>query len=429
MEQQEQYALANGTVLIDTYRIDATISEKGGTAYLYLATDIRTGQRIALKECFPKGYAVRDGQRVQFTGNAEEQKIFRQAREMFVAETMLMRSLRGEGITPEIYDVLYENGTVYYAMEFLDGINLREYLGTRGGMDPEVAFQLAAPVFKTLMRLHEKNILHRDVSPDNIFICRDNSIRLIDFGNARVQETGKSRVLDWAKKGYAPIEQQNASYRQGTWTDVYALAATLYRMITGEVPQAAGKRVVQDELKKPSAFVPRIDPTKERALWKALAVMPQDRFATIRAFYEALYPDGETKPLRTASQASVTEHADGAQTTEAVAVEPAGWMLGIEGAYKGMEIPVRNGLMLGRASTCDVRFRPDTPGVSGVHLRVVFHAGTGRFFITDVGSTYGTRLLSGKQIERGREIALNEGEGFILGDNQVFAFFIKPAGI
>lgn len=421
-----QDALIAGTLIAGIYRIERLLSATGGTAYLYLATDMRNGTKVALKEFFPKGYALRSGETVVAPTDARDLSIFRQAREMFVAEATLMRSLSGETIVPEIYDILYAGDTVCYAMEYLDGESLQQYLEAHGVVkDTEIAFRILQPVFQSLMRLHEKSIVHRDVSPGNIFICADNTIRLIDFGNARVMESGKSRIVDWAKKGYAPIEQQDPQFRQGPWTDVYALAATAWRMVTGSAPPASKERAIRDTMGTLSGQGVACVPEKEQALLRALSVYPDERFATMEDFYEALFTEGATRPMREVSKtdATVTE----APHPSRVAGE--GWLLGLDGQHRGKEYPIGDCMTLGRGSGCSIRFAKETPGVSGVHLMVTYDDENRLFRVTDVGSTYGTRRLDYSDIPRKREMGMFEGEGVILGDHEIFAFVIKPAGI
>ena len=424
MTSQEQDALQPGTLVMNTYRVERMISASGGASFLYLVTDVRNGAKAALKELFPKGFAVRDGVWVRQPDDEQGRAVFRQARDMFVSEMTLMQSLAGEHMTPEIHDVLTAGDTVCYVMEYLEGESLHQYLERRGQIrDADVALQMLLPVFRTLIRLHEKNILHRDVSPANIFICEDNSIRLIDFGNARVIETGKSRLIDWAKKGYAPLEQQDAQFRQGPWTDVYALAATAFRMITGEAPPSAKERVVRDEIRFPSEQGILVNPVREQALKQALSVYPDDRYQTMQAFYEAVFPEGATKPLEKEPTVQHTAH----PVRSVVAGE--GWIQGLDGQFRGMEFPIGEQITFGRGSGCNIRFAKETPGVSAVHLLVRYDDENRLFRVTDVGSTYGTRKLSGAEIPRNRETGMFEGEGVILGDREIFAFFIKPAGM
>src|SRR5581483_3993828 len=124
-----------------------------------------------------------------------------------------------------------------------------------------------------LSAVHAEGILHRDISPDNIYLTRSGKVKLIDFGAARNALGQKSRNLSIIlKEGYAPEEQYRASGIQGPWTDVYATAATLYHSITGQIPQPALDRLAEDKLQRPSAMGIEIDPLVEAALMKSLAV-------------------------------------------------------------------------------------------------------------------------------------------------------------
>src|SRR4029077_9785529 len=134
------------------------------------------------------------------------------------------------------------------------GVTLEEFLARRGGKVAfETALRVMLPVIDALCAVHAEGILHRSVSPDNIYLTRNGRVKLIDFGAARNALSQKSRNLSIIlKEGYAPEEQYRASGIQGPWTDVYATAATLYHAITGQVPQPALDRQAEDQLKRPS---------------------------------------------------------------------------------------------------------------------------------------------------------------------------------
>lgn len=440
--------LPEGTMLGNRLRIDGLLSEGGGTSYLYTATDLRSDRKVAVKEFFPKGYCNRQDGHLKRPDSAQDLEIYRTAREMFIDEAALMRSLNGSGIAPEYLDLRYDLGTVFLVMEFIDGENLRTRLETYGGgMNAGKALRLARPVFESLMALHERRIIHRDVSPDNIMLCMDGGVRLIDFGNARMQEPGKSRVIDWAKKGYAPLEQQDAAFRQGEWTDVYALAATIWRMIAGEAPPSASARMSRDVLPVLPGMSGVTDAQKA-ALTRALALYPEARFQTMRAFYEALYAgegkasavdgsEGMTAPAQkqTAAVQKVTApvesdagHGKSAQGALPSAPGVTGWLLGLEGVYQGQEIATGLRMTIGRSASCTLRFPADTPGVSAEHLDAVFDTKTHTLIVTDKGSTFGTRLLSRLPVAKHMPVVLKEGEGFILGEHEIFAFFTKQEG-
>ena len=205
--------LPENTILFGKYRVLAPINLQGGTAFLYRAVNIRTDQIVALKEFFPKGYCQREeNMRISPPKESEKRKTYENARKMFEREAALLKENQDDGVILKYYDMFHANGTIYYAMEYLEGESLKEYLKKKEKMELPEALTLLEPIFDALVILHQKQVLHRDISPDNIFLCKNGSVRLIDFGNARVQEKGKSRILDWAKMGYAPVEMQSDDF-------------------------------------------------------------------------------------------------------------------------------------------------------------------------------------------------------------------------
>src|SRR5262249_12574317 len=182
--------------------------------------------------------------------------------------------------------------TAYIVMAYLDGMTLKDYLKSKGDRLPfEVARATMMPVMDTLREVHSAGMLHRDISPDNIFLTRSNQVKLIDFGAARYAIGERSRTLSvMLKHGYARLEQYSSRGRQGPATDLYALAATFYRAITGQTPSYSTDRSAHDDLKPPSQLAIQIPAEAERALMKALAIRYEDRFSDIASFQKVIAP-------------------------------------------------------------------------------------------------------------------------------------------
>ena len=141
---------------------------------------------------------------------------------------------------------------------------------------------------EALVQVHALNLLHRDISPDNIYITSKGESRLLDFGAARFALGDGKSVSVILKHGYAPEEQYSSHGNQGPWTDVYAMGATLYRCITGQLPPDSVERIHGDTMKRPSELGFRIPANVENAIMKALAVKTEDRFPNMEAFIGAL---------------------------------------------------------------------------------------------------------------------------------------------
>ena len=155
-------------------------------------------------------------------------------------------------------------------------------------MDFDSCIRLMTPIMQSLAEVHKHGIIHRDISPDNIYITSKGESRLLDFGAARFALGDGKSVSVILKHGYAPEEQYSSKGNQGPWTDVYAMGATLYRCVTGELPPDSIMRVHNDTLKKPSELGVPLPPQVEQAIMKALAVKSEDRFSTMEAFIEGI---------------------------------------------------------------------------------------------------------------------------------------------
>lgn len=187
-------------------------------------------------------------------------------------------------------------------MEYLDGITLKEYLGQVGTIPEDEAINMLMPVMESLQTVHAEGLLHRDIAPDNIFLTKDGSVKLIDFGASRYATTSHSRSLTVIiKPGYSPEEQYRSRGDQGPYTDVYAIAATLYRMITGKTPPDAMERRAKyenqnkDILIEPHKLVKNISRNREVAILNAMNVRVEDRTPDIKTFIEELNADPPAK--------------------------------------------------------------------------------------------------------------------------------------
>ncbi|MBP0974012.1 MAG: leucine-rich repeat domain-containing protein [Oscillospiraceae bacterium] len=295
--------LLPGTVLSGKYCIGAAIGE-GGFGITYIGRDTRLEMRVAVKEYYPNGYVNRSATvsaNVQPAVSEERLAFYRKGKERFLQEARTLAQFSGEPGIVDVRDFFEENETVYIVMAYLDGETLRDHLKRNGKMKTEDAVTLLLPVMHSLEHIHQKGLVHRDISPDNIMLV-DGGAQLIDFGAARnvMGEGGKSLSVV-VKPGYAPEEQYRTKGEQGPWTDVYALCATLYRCITGRVPDDAADRLREDTLKRPSELGIEISPAFEEALMMGMAVYAEDRFQSIQALLEALngnMPDAERTQFR-----------------------------------------------------------------------------------------------------------------------------------
>ncbi len=289
--EENLYCLRKGTRLIGRYTIEGVLGQ-GGFGITYLGMDELHKKKVAIKEFFPQGIVTRnieyeDTVTVTLVGEKEN---YDKGKERFLkeAQTMAMFS-KDKGIVKAL-DFFEINNTAYIVMEYLEGVTLKQYLRENKRIDAEDLVELLVPLIEALDEIHSQGLIHRDISPDNIMVLPDGRIKLMDFGEARdYTEFGEKSLSIVLKPGYAPPEQYQTHGVQGPWTDIYALCATMYKCITGENPPDAIDRLVDDHLKKISAFGIPVLPQIEEAIIKGMSVSAQDRYQNVGDFCEDLY--------------------------------------------------------------------------------------------------------------------------------------------
>lgn len=271
----------------------------GGFGITYLGWDINLARKIAIKEFFPTGVAIRtSGAPDVFPYSNAAKPAYEWGLDRYLSEARLLARFENHPNIVWVKDYFPENGTAYMVLEFLDGMTLDHYVRDQGGRIPwDVTLQIIAPVMDALREVHRFGILHRDVSPDNIYLLRSGSVKVIDFGAARNALGERSQNLSVIlKQGYAPPEQYQTKGNQGPWTDVYAVAGTLYRVLSGELPQPAPDRLAQDAMAGPRALGADIPAEKEAVLLKAMSLRKEERYQDMGAFQEALLEGTEFAP-------------------------------------------------------------------------------------------------------------------------------------
>ena len=290
MEMDEKYPLAlpQGTILAGQYIIDHALGQ-GGFGITYKATDHKTGQKVAVKEFLPDSMATRTQTTVTaFSGERGES--FAYGKSCFLQEAETLAEFIGNENIVKVHSYFEENGTAYFVMDFVEGTSFDQYIKEHGGrISYEEAEQILLPVMDALAAVHSRGIVHRDVTPDNIYITKDGTVKLLDFGAARYSLGDKSRSLDVVlKHGFAPKEQYTRHGKQGPFTDVYTVGASFYFAITGRRPPDSIDRLEEDDLIPPSSLGVAIPPAKEDALLQAMSVQASARFQTMGAFKQAL---------------------------------------------------------------------------------------------------------------------------------------------
>ena len=281
-------ALRAGTILNNRYIVGRVLGQ-GGFGITYLAWDEKLAARVAVKEYMPNDISARVGTTVSVAMESRAED-FTYGEERFQEEARILAKFMGQPNIAGVTDYFDENGTSYFVMDYIEGISFKTYIeGAGGKVNVEEALDVMIPVLRALTAVHAEGFIHRDVTPDNIYITKDGNVKLLDFGSARYSIGDKSKSLDVILKvGYAPKEQYIRRGRQGPYTDVYSCAACLYAAITGYLPPESLERLDHDTLVPPSQMGVEIPLYLERAILKGLAVQPEDRFQTAGEFLEAL---------------------------------------------------------------------------------------------------------------------------------------------
>lgn len=283
------------TILKGKYLVGRVIGE-GGFGITYIGYDLDLEIRVAIKEFCPKqsvGRDADDGLSI-YSYNDKEAEFFEKEKQKFINEARRLAKFRNEGGVVSVMDFFIENGTAYIVMDYIDGITLKSYLKTlRNTTGKNISMsgvmELFKPVMETLAKIHKSGIIHRDISPENIMISKDfEKVYLIDFGTARDIEGGHT-LSEYSKSFYTPIEQRSEKMKQGPWTDVYALCATIYVCITGRKLTESVSRLIEDDIIMPSKFGVDISPAIEAVLMKGLAVKPEDRICSMEELMQVFY--------------------------------------------------------------------------------------------------------------------------------------------
>lgn len=292
INDQVRHQLKPFTILSGKYLVGDVLGE-GGFGITYIGFDLNLEIQVAIKEFYPNGFVTRESgvtSTVTIYRGENEEAILKWKNNFLDEARSLAKCSHLSGVVG-VKDFFQENNTVYIVQEYLDGKTLKEYIKSRGGKIPfNELLKDIEPVIIALGEVHEQGLIHRDISPDNIMMLKSGGMKVLDFGAARSYLEGdeKSRSV-LLKPGYAPEEQYRTRGKQGPWSDVYALCATIYKCITGITPPESMERLRNDDMKMPSALGIAISPAHEKALAKGMAVLAESRIQSMKELYKALY--------------------------------------------------------------------------------------------------------------------------------------------
>ena len=307
-ERKFPVALRAGTVLNGRYIIGRVLGQ-GGFGITYLALDTQLNAKVAIKEFMPSDIATRtDGATVSVMMDTRSEE-FAYGAERFQEEARTLAKFIGNPNIAAVTSYFDENNTSYFVMDYIEGISFKTYIANHGGkISVDETLNVMIPVLRALTAVHAEGFIHRDVTPDNIYITKDGQVKLLDFGSARYSIGDKSKSLDVILKvGYAPKEQYIRRSRQGPYTDVYSCAACFYAAITGFLPPESLERLDHDELVPISQCGIDIPEYLDKAILKGLAVQPEDRFQSAAEFLDAIESQSVVEVPGTAPAASAPE--------------------------------------------------------------------------------------------------------------------------
>lgn len=287
---KEPVHLYPGTVLAGRYIIGETVGS-GGFGIIYKAWDVKLEIIVAVKEFFPARLVTRAEGLKNLIVSRKAQDEFNYRKTRFLAEARDMAKFGAHRNIPNVYEFFEENNTAYIVMELLKGISLSEYMSQNGGIvDKDFAVMVANEICNALGSLHEKGIIHRDVAPDNVFICMDKEIKvkLLDLGGAKLADSTDKIIDVILKPGYSPAEQYDSSQSVGPETDIYALGATMYVMLTGQKPDESTNRKLSDTLPSPRQINSSIPENLSNTVMKAMAIDRHMRFKNTAEFAKAV---------------------------------------------------------------------------------------------------------------------------------------------
>ena len=292
-DKHMEYALPPETILAGKYMAGKVLGQ-GGFGITYIGWDIALERKVAIKEYYPSGQVSRSPGTRNLTWYSSEQSLHarQDGMQMFLKEARKMVKADGIPGVVRVLDLFQENGTAYIVMEFVEGETLKARLLRDGPMDWESAKKIFRPVISAMEQVHAFGLIHRDLSPDNLMLLPDGSAKILDLGAAKdLSLNSGASSMQVAKSGFSPLEQYIQRGGSGTWTDVYAMAATIYYTLTGTLIPGAVERLEKDTISWDFPALNRLPVQAREALKKALAVQAKDRTQTMEALEKGLFAE------------------------------------------------------------------------------------------------------------------------------------------
>lgn len=423
-------ALPSRTILGQQYILGRVLG-CGGFGITYLAWDMKNQTRVAVKELFPEKDMTRNQQNKTVNIVTGQEQYVAHIRQRFLEEAQALYSFSNQPDIINVYRLFEENGTAYYAMEYLDGMDLKHILATNGRMNWQQLSGYLIMIFRALMALHKRNLIHRDISPDNIFITKDNRAKLIDFGSLRSysNSNGLTTIL---KQCFAPYEQYRTNGNQGPWTDIYALSVTMYYALAGVLPPKAPDRLFTDKTVPIKQYCPDLSDRVADAIMKGMAVQPENRFQLIQDYarelgiYEAVIAGNSSgqnvnqqQICNQQAQVQAQVQAQQAQVQQQRPLQANQSVIHVfrcvQGGFVGRQwnLTVGTSLLIGRDQTSQIAYPVNYQGVSRRQCTVILDRQI-KLWVRDEHSSYGT-WVNDTRLEAGKWYIVQPGSKLLFG--------------
>ena len=303
-----EYALPVETILAGKYLVGKVLGQ-GGFGITYIGWDLALERKVAIKEYYPSGQVSRQPGTQQLTWYTSESARFAQesGMEMFLKEARKMAKVEDISGIVKVKDLFRENGTAYIVMDFVEGETLKNRLKQTGPMSWKQAKEIFRPAIQTMEKVHRAGLVHRDISPDNLMLTPTGDVKILDLGAAKdLNINSGASSMQVAKSGFSPLEQYVHRGSSGPWTDVYAMAATIYYAITGTLPPNAVDRLSCDTLSWTGPKLKLLPAAARDALQKALTVQFKNRTQSMCELEKGLFSE-ETPAFATQKQQSAVQ--------------------------------------------------------------------------------------------------------------------------
>ena len=299
-----EYALPLQTILAGKYMVGRVLGQ-GGFGITYIGWDIALERKVAIKEYYPSGQVSRSpGTRILTWYTSPNARNARQeGMQMFLKEARKMARLDEIPGVVKVRDLFQENETAYIIMDFVEGQTLKSLLQKGGPMSWEQAKEIFRPAIQAMEQVHQAGLIHRDLSPDNLMLTRNGTVKILDLGAAKdLNINSGASSMQVAKGGYSPLEQYTQRGGSGPWTDVYAMAATIYSTLTGTLPPNSVDRLESDALRWDLPGLQTMPAPALNALKRAMEVRSKDRIQSMAELAKGLFAQDKTQEPESAPE-------------------------------------------------------------------------------------------------------------------------------